>query len=129
MNDSFQKFLLLTVMNTYWQAWVMSCVLLYISILVSLSYVKNIRNWFRPVAAFGQMALSNYLIQSLILVPYALLYNKFKNMPPFNGFILFLIVFAFQLVFSVWWLKKYKLGPFEWLLRSFTYWKWQLMKK
>jgi uncharacterized protein len=82
-----------------------------------------------PLAAFGQMALSNYLIQSLILVPYLLLFNKFENLPPFNGLILFLIVFALQLVFSNWWMSRYTQGPVEWLLRSLTYWKWQKIKR
>ena len=35
----------------------------------------------------------------------------------------------FLAVFSTWWLKRFHFGPFEWLLRSFTYWKWQPMKK
>ena len=75
--------------------------------------------------AFGQMALSNYLIQSLVFVPYFLLTNKFKTVPPSEGFILFIIVFSLQLVFSTWWMARYTMGPFEWVLRSFTYWKWQ----
>jgi uncharacterized protein len=40
-----------------------------------------------------------------------------------TGFAIFLAVF------STWWLKRFRFGPFEWLLRSFTYWKWQPMKK
>jgi uncharacterized protein len=120
LKDSLQKFLLTTFANIYWQTWIMCCVLLYISILISLSSKDRYKNWFKPLAAFGQMALSNYIMQSLILVPYALWFNKFNDTPPFSGLILFLVVFAFQLFFSVWWLKKYKLGPFEWLLRSFT---------
>jgi uncharacterized protein len=129
MKNSWEKFLLLTATKIQWHAWIVSCVLLYVSILVSLSSIDNLRNFFKPLAAYGQMALSNYLIQSLILVPYALWFDKFNNMPPFNGFILFLIVFTFQLMFSVWWLKRYKFGPFEWILRSFTYWKRQSMKR
>lgn len=124
-----QKFLTLTFINTYWQGWVICSVFFYILILIALSSKDHLKNCFKPLAAFGQMALSNYLIQSLILVPYALWFNKFNNMPAFNGFALFLVAFALQLLFSVWWLKKYKLGPFEWLLRSFTYWKWQSVKK
>ena len=41
----------------------------------------------------------------------------------------FIIVLTLQLVFSQWWMSKYKFGPFEWLLRSFTYWEWQPLKK
>jgi uncharacterized protein len=75
------------------------------------------------------MALSNYLVQSLVLVPYVLIFDKFDNLPPFNGLILFIPVFALQLLFSNWWMNRYKLGPFEWLLRSITYWNWQELRK
>jgi len=128
LENPFQKFMLRTCASIYWQLWMFCCVLLYIAILISLSPIGKFKNLFRPLAAFGQMALSNYLIQSIILVPYALLFNKFGNTPHAEGFIVFLLVFAFQLWFGIWWLKKFKLGPFEWLLRSFTYFKWQSMK-
>lgn len=128
LNTGWQKYLASLSVRSIWYVLTTACVALYVTILISISRsVKE--NWFRPLVAFGQMALSNYLIQSLILVPYVLLTNKFNNLPPFEGFILFLIVFALQLLFSTWWMARYKLGPFEWLLRSFTYWKWQPNKK
>ena len=111
-----------------WYVLTTACVTLYATALISISAsVKE--KWFKPLAAFGQIALSNYLMQSLILVPYLLILNKYKNVPPFEGFILFIIVFSLQLLFSAWWMARYKLGPFEWLLRSFTYWKWQSIKR
>jgi uncharacterized protein len=116
------------IFRILWYVMTTACVTLYATILISIS--RSVKEkWFRPLEAFGQMALSNYLIQSLILIPYFLLTDKFNNLPPFEGFILFLIVFALQLLFSTWWMARYKLGPFEWLLRSFTYWKWQKIAK
>jgi len=105
------------------------CAVLYATLLINLYVSSKGKKLLSPLAAFGQMALSNYLIQSLILVPYLLLFNKFENLPPFNGLILFLIVFALQLVFSNWWMSRYTQGPVEWLLRSLTYWKWQKIKR
>jgi len=107
----------------------MVSVTVYFTALISLWNTIRGRRILNPLAAFGQMTLSNYLIQSIILVPYMLTFDKFDNTPPFNGFILFLVVLALQLVFSVWWMARYTMGPFEWLLRSFTYWKWQKIKK
>lgn len=101
----------------------------YALVLISINSTGRGKKLLQPLARFGQMALSNYLIQSIILVPYALLFNKFNNMPPFSGFILFVVVLILQLFFSIAWLKRFRFGPFEWLLRSFTYWKWQPMKK
>ena len=126
--DGWQKYLVSRSVGSIWYVLTTACVTLYATILISLSRSVN-EKWFRPLAAFGQMALSNYLIQSLVLIPYLLLANKFNNIPPFEGFILYLFVIALQLVFSSWWMARYTMGPFEWLLRSFTYWKWQPIKK
>jgi len=116
------------IFSILWYAMTTACVTLYATILISFS--KSAKgNWLLPLASFGQMALSNYLIQSLILVPYLLIADKIKGIGPTEGLITFVIVIALQLIFSQWWMSKYKLGPFEWLLRSFTYWKWQPLKK
>jgi uncharacterized protein len=116
------------IFSILWYVMTTACVTLYATILISLSNSAK-GKWFLPLASFGQMALSNYLIQSLVFVPYFLLTNKFKTVTPSEGLILFIIVFGLQLLFSTWWMKKYTMGPFEWLLRSFTYWKWQSIKK
>jgi uncharacterized protein len=129
VNNPWLKFLISTGFRSIWQIWMLVSVTLYGTILISFSVSGKWKKWLSPLAAFGQMALSNYLIQSLILVPYLLAFDKYNNMPPFNGFILFLIVLALQLLFSTWWMTKFTMGPFEWLLRSFTYWKWQPIKK
>jgi uncharacterized membrane protein YeiB len=34
-----------------------------------------------------------------------------------------LVVFAFQVGFSHWWLGRFHYGPMEWLWRAITYWK------
>lgn len=116
------------VFGIIWYVMTTACVTLYATTLISISKSVN-EKWFRPLAAFGQMALSNYLMQSLLLVPYLLILNKYKDVPPFEGFILYLVVLSMQFWFSTWWMSRYKLGPFEWLLRSFTYWKWQSNRK
>jgi uncharacterized protein len=126
---SWEKLLAVTLIRIVWMDLMFACVALYAATLISLWCSPKGRKWVSPLAPFGQMALSNYLIQSIILVPYLLALDKYNNMPPFNGFVLFLIVLAMQLLFSSWWMKRYLMGPFEWLLRSFTYRKWQPLKK
>jgi len=84
----------------------------------------------RRFAAVGRMALSNYLMHSLILTTvfygYGLgLYgtvSRFWQM----GFVIGVI--ALQLFLSTWWLGRYRFGPVEWLWRSLTYWKRQPMR-
>lgn len=118
-----------TGMRTLWQLWMLVSVTLYAAALIEIYKSQRGKKWLMPLASFGQMSLSNYLIQSIIIVPYMLAFDRYDNMPPFSGFILFLFTLALQLAASSWWIRKYKLGPFEWLLRSFTYWKWQNIRR
>jgi uncharacterized protein len=124
-----QKLLAVTGVRILWQTWMWVSVTVYITALISIWQTAGGKKWLGPLAAFGQMTLSNYLMQSLVLVPYLLTFDKYDHLPPTNAVILFLIVLGLQLVFSVWWMARYTMGPFEWLLRSFTYWKWQRIKK
>jgi uncharacterized protein len=128
ITSSWLKILFRYAAGLLWQTHVLSFVTLYATILISLNALKYGQKLLQLLAAFGQMAMSNYLIQSILIVPYALWFDKFDHMPPFNGTVLFLTVLGFQLIFSSWWLKHFRFGPFEWLLRSFTYWQWQPIK-
>jgi uncharacterized protein len=88
---------------------------------------KKILSVFSPM---GQMALTNYLMHSVILTSifygYAgAQYGEISRAPQM------LIVFGIivmQLILSKWWLNRYRFGPMEWLWRSLTYKKMQPMK-
>jgi len=122
-------FFLALAYRTVWELWMLASATLYGILLIILASKVKGKKILAPLASFGQMALSNYLIQSLMLVPYFLLTDKFRALAPTEGLITYVVVITLQLVFSQWWMSRYKLGPFEWLLRSFTYWKWQPLKK
>jgi uncharacterized protein len=87
----------------------------------------------RALAATGQMALSNYLIQTLICT--TLFYSFGFGLGLFNSFQryeLYIVVAAIwlaQLIYSPLWLRHFKFGPFEWLWRSLTYWQLQPMRR
>jgi len=78
-------------------------------------------------AAVGRMALTNYLMHSVILttVFYGYGFGLYGSIPRFwqMGFVV--AVISLQLVLSPWWLSRYCFGPVEWLWRSLTYWKRQ----
>ena len=74
-------------------------------------------------APYGRMALSNYVLQTLIGT--AILYGwglgyigELRNIYTFS---IGILIIALQMVWSTWWLSKYKYGPLEWLWRSLTY--------
>ena len=83
-----------------------------------------------PVAAVGRMAFSNYVFQTLLctIFFYSYGFGMFgKTGPVANLFIVF-VVWGIQIPLSVWWSKRFRFGPVEWLWRSLTYGKRQPMK-
>ena len=72
------------------------------------------------IVCVGRMALSNYLLQTLIcttLFYHLDLFMKFNRLQ-LLGFIL--PVWVINLVFSVLWLRRFRQGPVEWLWRQLT---------
>lgn len=74
-------------------------------------------------AAPGRMALTNYLLQTLlcILIFYGVGFNFGASGAPISYITVAILLFSIQVVFSNLWLKKYKYGPLEWVWRSLTY--------
>ena len=87
-----------------------------------------LQKWLAP---FGRMALTNYLMQSIIAT--FLFYGNglglFGTVGRAEQWVYILGIWIFQIGFSKWWLGRFKFGPLEWLWRSLTYWKWQKIKK
>ncbi len=84
----------------------------------------------RRFAAVGRMALSNYLAHSLILttVFYGYGLGLYAEIPRLAQMGFVAAVIGLQLIWSPWWLARYRFGPFEWLWRSLTYWQRQPMR-
>ena len=81
-------------------------------------------------ASVGRMALSNYLAHSLILttVFYGYGFGLYGEVPRLAQMGVVAAVIGLQLLWSPWWLARYRFGPFEWLWRSLTYWQRQPMR-
>ena len=92
-----------------------------------LLYAEKL-TFFAPI---GQMALTNYLSQSLIATTlfYGYGFGLYDQVLPTLMLVLVLIIFAAQIVFSRFWLTRYRFGPMEWLWRSLTYGKWQELQR
>ncbi len=109
------------------------------SILVSMAYVGFMMRlcqlgWLaglrQRLAAVGRMALTNYLLQSIIgvLIFYGYGFALFGQVSRVSLWWVILGIWALQLFISPWWLQRYQFGPAEWLWRSLTYMRWQPMK-
>jgi uncharacterized protein len=77
----------------------------------------------RPIAAAGQMALTNYLTQSVVLafVFYGFGLGLFGKLSAPAGLLLAAGLYVAQATLSIYWLRHFRYGPFEWVWRSLTY--------
>jgi uncharacterized protein len=99
---------------------------------IMLLYKSGRVNWFfnmlRPV---GQMAFTNYLMQSLLgaLFFYGVGLNYFGRLERFELYIYTGVVWIIEIAWSHIWLHYFRMGPLEWLWRSLTWWKKQPIKR
>jgi uncharacterized protein len=82
--------------------------------------------WRRPLAVLapvGRMALTNYLLQTVICVFlfYGYGFGLFGRFGALSATLIALGIFAFQVAASGLWLKYFAYGPMEWIWRQLTY--------
>ena len=84
----------------------------------------------RALAAVGRMALTNYLMHSIItsIIFYGFGFGLFGILERYELYYIVFGIWIFQLITSPIWLKYFQFGPFEWLWRSLTYGKKQPFK-
>lgn len=81
----------------------------------------------KALAAVGTMALTNYLMHSVItsIIFYGFGFSMFGKLQRFELYYIVGGIWIFQLIVSPIWLKYFQYGPMEWLWRSLTYQKKQ----
>jgi len=103
----------------------------HMSLLVLLWKSGRFQWLLRPFTRMGQMAFTNYLLQSVlcgfIFYGYGLgYYGKFQR---YQLWYFVAGVCAFEMLLSIVWLRYFRFGPLEWCWRSLTYWKPQPIRK
>jgi uncharacterized protein len=85
----------------------------------------------RALAAIGQMAFTNYLLQSVItsIVFLGWGFGFAGHFDYAQQLLVVAAIWALQLAVSPVWLDRYRFGPAEWLWRSLTYWQIQPMRR
>jgi uncharacterized protein len=97
--------------------------LAYAAGLALLSQLPRWRRWLAPMTAAGRMALSNYLLQSLVCTTlfYGYGLGLLGRLGAAAATGLAILVWIAQVGMSVLWLTRFRSGPAEWLWRRFTY--------
>jgi uncharacterized protein len=88
--------------------------------IANLESGKKLLGWAAPL---GRMAFTNYLAQSLIFgwIFYGYGLGLFGRLGVTEALAIGLAVYAGQVLFSAWWLSRYRYGPVEWLWRTLMY--------
>lgn len=119
------------IMELLWKFSILFLGLTYIGCIVLLLQIPGWADRLWPLANVGRLALTNFLLLSVVFVPINLGYGLgLRGQIGVAGWLLIaLLFFLFQLVFSTWWLKRYRFGPAEWLWRTLTYGRLPPMKQ
>jgi uncharacterized protein len=97
---------------------------------LSIGYASTIALWyskkgerFRWLQPVGQMALTNYLAQTIlgIGIYYSIGFGFGSNVGPAHFMPIAVCVFAIQVFYSRLWMTHFNYGPLEWLWRQLTY--------
>ena len=87
--------------------------------------IPAMRSVLAVLAPVGRMALTNYLMQTVICVFifYGFGFGRFGKVGAASATLIALTIFASQIVISSIWLKYFNYGPMEWNWRQLTYGK------
>jgi uncharacterized protein len=100
--------------------------------LIMLLYKSGWFKWlFALMRPVGQMAFTNYLMQSLLvgLFFYGVGFGMYGKLQRHEIYYVVGATWTLQIIWSHIWLRYFRFGPLEWAWRSLTYWKKQPMKK
>lgn len=104
--------------------------LFYMSGLILLAQRSSWQTRLAPLASVGRMAITNYLLQTVICTSlfYGYGLGLYGKMGVAAGILLTVLIYSMQIPVSTWWLKRFRFGPVEWLWRTLTYGQRQPMR-
>jgi uncharacterized protein len=119
--------LILQFAMTFYNFYNLSMALLITTAFIILYQRIKPQKLFKKLVPYGKMGMTNYMMQSVISIPllYGFGLGLAAHINLLVGLGLGIVIYTFQVLYSQWWLSRYIYGPFEWLWRSFTWFKWQ----
>ncbi|MBA2400756.1 MAG: DUF418 domain-containing protein [Bradyrhizobium sp.] len=96
--------------------------------IAGLNSGRRLLGWAGPL---GRMAFTNYLAQSVIFgwIFYGYGLGLFGRLGVTSALAIGVAVYIAQVLFSAWWLGRYRYGPIEWLWRTLMYGEAQPMRQ
>jgi uncharacterized protein len=102
-----------------------------LSVLMLVIKSRYLRSPKSALAAVGQMAISNYILTSVIC-QWIFMWGPWKlygKLTYLQHHLVMVCIWGLTVAFSVVWLRRFRFGPLEWVWRSLTYWSLQPMRR
>ncbi|NEU31433.1 DUF418 domain-containing protein [bacterium LRH843] len=117
LHDSYQNEMLHTTVGGPMTA------MFYASSIALLASTEKGRALLQPLSYAGRLSFTNYLMQSIVFTTifYGYGIGLFNKIGYFAGVLLVIGFFFLQVVVSTWWLRRFYVGPLEWVWRIGTY--------
>ncbi len=95
----------------------------YAALIIALSKCNRATLITAPLAAVGRMALTNYFTHTLLCTTffYGYGFGYFAKIEYPQLWLVVLGVWAINIIFSLLWLRAFRMGPVEWVWRCLTY--------
>ena len=102
----------------------------YAAILIILFQRQWGNRMLKPLGAVGRMALTIYLFQSVVYtsIYYGYGLGFWGRLGSAHILPLALVIFALEILLCVWWLRRFRFGPAEWVWRTITYGRLQQVR-
>ncbi len=95
------------------------CLLMIMTSSSRLAWIKTI------FSNVGKLAFTNYILQSVLCTSVIYGFGLFGHLERVHQIVFTVVVWFLLLIFSAFWLKKFSMGPLEWLWRGLTYLKYK----
>lgn len=101
----------------------------YLSTLLMLNRTSAGARLLQPLQAYGRMALSNYIGQTVFLVGIQKIFLGTETTSYVVSTLVSLGIVVVQIIVSNLWMRRFRFGPLEWLWRCGTHWEIVPMRK
>jgi len=103
----------------------------HVAVVMLLCKGASTRTLMAPLAAVGRMALTNYVMQTVIgvVVFSGVGLGWFGALARHELYFIVAATWLAQLIASPLWLRAFRFGPLEWVWRSLTYKRWQPFRR
>ena len=104
--------------------------LFYASVIILVAQRVGWDRRLAPFAAVGRLALTSYLLQTVVVTTllYGYGFGLYGQIREAACLVLLVVIYVANVALATWWLRRFRMGPVEWLWRCASYGRWQPLR-